>query len=758
LATLLEEYVELTFRDAEAAFMDSEAIGVPVENNRRGPGESRHRRLNEEIRAFHINGEGTVEGRFGAFSMGFGSAMPAFTNSTSSPPNSRPMVSAIVFCAAAWLAAAVHRLWQRWSPAEIREGPRYNGIMTIHRRWRLFTVAAAFGSVVAFLLWFSADGLGAYFTQDDVMNLVYLHGYFTTPLYRLLLDVFNPMTAAYRPMGGLFYRTLYALAGFHPLPFRLVCFLLLLGNLTLSWRVLWTLSNSAEAALLGALGLAYNAEMSQLYFNTGTIYDILSYTFFVLALLFYVKHRKQGGGLSGIALVWLLLLTLFALQSKEMACTIPAVLLWYEVCFWPLHITSLHAPVRRLASRFLPVFATALLCGLFAVALLSYRYFGATTMGNFSLYQPKFSFTFYLRSCARYQGLIFYSPDLFGVPGVLCLWSAGALLAILLRNRVMLFGLGFWIVTLAPVAVIPERPGFVLYIPMLGLALYGGVLVAQLSGVMQRQAASIFHNFTAGAGGRRAIYSKRAIQVLVFGLAIGGLAFAHTHRRNLVLPGEVRAQQEGRRVVTDVNRLHATMEPAAQILFLNGPFAANQWYLQFALQLLYNDAGIRVDGAENHPHARGYTHVLSYVGRNLTEVSPPPAPCPPPVSLPGVIDDSSAQLCWAGDWQSQRFPETSDGTITFTNQAGATVMVAFEGSGLRYVYTMAYNRGKAELIIDGGSPRVIDLYSRDVKWQASTVVDGLATGRHTAMVRVLGKRNPAATDSIVDVDAFVVAR
>ena len=628
-------------------------------------------------------------------------------------------------------------------------------MMTTHPR-RL-AVAAAFGSVVAFFLWFAADGLRAYFTGDDVMNIVYLHGYFTTPLYRLLLNAFNPMTAAYRPMSGLFYRTLYALAGFHPFPFRFVCFLLLLGNLTLSWRVLWILSNSAEAALLGALGLAYNAEMSQLYFNTGTIYDILCYTFFVLALLFYVKHRKHEGGLPGVALVGLLLLTLFALQSKEMACTIPAVLLWYELCFWPLHITSMHVPVRRLASRFLPVFATALLCGLFAVALFTYRSFGATTMRNFSLYQTTLSPAFYLRSCARYQGIVFYSPDLFSVPGMLGLWAGGALLAIFLRKRAMLFGLGFWIVTLAPVAMISGRPGFVLYIPMLGLALYGGVLAAELSGVMQRRAASLFRN-SADSGAEWAIYSRRAVQVLVFGLAMGGLAFAHAHGRSIVLPGEVQAQQESRRVVEDVHRLHATMAPGAQILFDNGPFAANQWYLQFALQLLYNDAGIRVDGAENHPHTREYTHVFSYVGRKLTELPPRPSPCPPPMSLPGVIDDSSAQLCWAGDWQSQRFPETSDGTITFTNQAGATVMVAFEGSGLRYVYTMAYNRGKAELIVDGGSPRVIDLYSRDVKWQASTVVDGLAPGRHTAIVRVLGKRNPAATDSIVDVDAFVVVR
>lgn len=301
----------------------------------------------------------------------------------------------------------------------------------------------------------------------------------------------------------------------------------------------------------------------------------------------------------------------------------------------------------------------------------------------------------------------------------------------------------FWIVTLVPVGVLPPRSGFVLYIPMFGMALYGGVLMARVSAVLPR---------------RQPALVRLASQVLVFGLTMAGLAWAHESRRAVVLPNLLRADQNWRGVVTEVKRVYPTMPPKAQILFVDDPFAGDQWFLPFALQLLYNDAGIRVDSARNRPHARAYTHVFSYFGGKLVELPPPPDPCPPPVSVPGIIDDSSSQLCWAGDWQSERFPQAIDGTITYTNQAGASVTIAFEGSGLKYVYTRAYNRGIAEVVIDESSRGTIDLYNPEVNWQASTTFSGLGSGRHIAVVRVLNKRHPSATDSIVDVDAFVPMR
>ncbi len=94
--------------------------------------------------------------------------------------------------------------------------------------------------------------------------------------------------------------------------------------------------------------------------------------------------------------------------------------------------------------------------------------------------------------------------------------------------------------------------------------------------------------------------------------------------------------------------------------------------------------------------------------------------------------------------------------MTYTGAAGARVRIAFRGTSLDYLCTKAFNRGLAEIAIDGVARGTLDLYSRDTVWQAPFRFDSLPEGEHTAVLRVLGRHNPAATDSIVDVDGFRV--
>jgi len=67
------------------------------------------------------------------------------------------------------------------------------------------------------LLLFAHQGLWAPFSGDDLMNL---HGYLTRSPASLLSDNLRYWSTAYRPLGGLFYVTLYRVFGFNPLPFR----------------------------------------------------------------------------------------------------------------------------------------------------------------------------------------------------------------------------------------------------------------------------------------------------------------------------------------------------------------------------------------------------------------------------------------------------------------------------------------------------------------------------------------------------------
>ncbi len=595
-------------------------------------------------------------------------------------------------------------------------------------RAKTFRRAAPLLLVALFFLYFAHAGLRGYFTGDDLMNIQKMHGYFTTPFWRVVLDVLNPLTASYRPMGGLFYRSLYAAAGFHPLPFRCACFALLIANLLLAYRLLRVLSGSTEAAVLGTLVLSYHGAMYGLYFNSGTVYDILCFTFVTLALTLCVSCRRKGGGLGWAGWTGLAALDLLALQSKEMAWTLPAILLLYEVLYFGVRWDGF---ARRMA----PCAAT----GLLTLAPLFPRILGPTGLTSSPLYHPSLSVSYYLETAAQYWSLVFYAPGRLPVTAMLAMWTGMALAAALLRSRAMWFGLLFWIVTLAPVAVIPVRGGYVLYLPMLGLALYGGVLAVRLREFV-----------TAGRGGTL----RLASQVCLFGLAAAGLAMAHTRDRTMSAT-TVREQSETRELVLQMRRMHPTLARNAHVLFVEDPFR-DEWFLGFLFRLMYDDAGLWVDSAASRPHVRPYDYVFRYAGGKLEELPPRLAPCPAQWLPAGVTDDTSPLLCWDGDWVSQRFSQSIEGTLTYARDAGAAVTIAFRGTSLEYVCTKAFNRGLAEMTIDGAARGVIDLYAPAPVWQAAFRFDGLAPGEHVAVLRVLGRHNPAASDSIVDVDAFRV--
>ncbi len=593
-----------------------------------------------------------------------------------------------------------------------------------------FRRAAPLAFIALFFLFFARPGVWAYFTGDDLMNLEAMHGLFTVPLGRVALSVFLPFSSLYRPLGGLFYRAIFAVAGFHPLAFRLACFALLLGNLFLAWRLLRMLSGSREAALLGALIFCYHGQFHALYFNTGTVYDILCFTFYTLALTLYFRYRRGDGGLPPAAWAALLLCDLMALQSKEMAWSLPIILL--DAVLLP---GERKQSIRAGLKSFAPAAAALLL----TLAPLLPRILGPTGLTASPLYRPTLTAAYYLENCARFWGLILYLPGVTGVAVMLASWLAMAGVAVWLRSRAMGFGLVFWIVTLIPVAFIAPRGGYVLYLPFLGLSLYAGVLLVRLREAI---AARWGDDFLVPS------------QVLLF-LAVASVLGAG-HARQRMQPSEtIAVQRLTRDLVVQARALHPTLARGAHVLFVEEPFA-DEWFLAFLFRLLYDDPGLWVDIASTHPHARPYQYVLSYAGGKLTELPPRLAPCEPHPVTAGVADDASPLLCWTGDWISQRFPQAWEETLTYAGDPGAAVTIAFRGTALEYVCTKALNRGTAELSIDGEPRGVLDLYSRDPVWQAVYRFDNLAPGEHRAVLRVLGRHNSAALDSIVDVDAFRV--
>jgi hypothetical protein len=164
------------------------------------------------------------------------------------------------------------------------------------------------------------------------------------------------------------YRLLFDLAGVHALPFRIVCFALLLGNLYLLYRTAAAISTK-ETGLLAALIGSYNAAYIDLYYNTGTIYDLLCFTFYFLALGLYVRVRKAGQYLKPRTLILFLILYVCALNSKEMAVTLPAILFVYELVFG--RAGHADCSLRHWAFRLGPAVLTAVLTMPYVLGKLS---------------------------------------------------------------------------------------------------------------------------------------------------------------------------------------------------------------------------------------------------------------------------------------------------------------------------------------------------------------------------------------------------
>lgn len=61
---------------------------------------------------------------------------------------------------------------------------------------------------------------------------------------------------------------------------------------------------------------------------------------------------------------------------------------------------------------------------------------------------------------------------------------------------------------------------------------------------------------------------------------------------------------------------------------------------------------------------------------------------------------------------------------------GDLFRVAFEGTGITWVYTKASNRGLAEVRVDGIRMGLVDLYSKEPLWQARSSFGDLGPGPH----------------------------
>ena len=121
------------------------------------------------------------------------------------------------------------------------------------------------------------------------------------------------------------------------------------------------------------------------------------------------------------------------------------------------------------------------------------------------------------------------------------------------------------------------------------------------------------------------------------------------------------------------------------------------------------------------------------------------------------LDDRDAAVSYTGSWTQDPIDGAWQDTFSYSNRSGDTVTLTFTGIGVSCIASKEFNRGIAEILVDGELVSTVDLYSADTRRQQEIfTLDGLVDGEHTLQIRVTGNKNAAASGCYVDVDAFLV--
>lgn len=400
--------------------------------------------------------------------------------------------------------------------------------------------------MVPLSLWY---GLAARFAPDDAMNLgqVLRDGW-----EKLLRSQVDFLHSAYRPLGGLFYLAIYKQFGLNPLPYRLVLHAALAANVWLAFRLVWLLSRSHAVAALTAIGFGYHAAQFNLHFETSVVYDVLCTFFYLLALCLYVgpRVRRQPLGMTRGAAVAAAFVA--AMNAKEMAVSLPVVLLLFEVVYF-----------RRLSLR------SAILPSVLGMLTALYiwgRLRGPEAIGQMNGYVPQLGFGAWTEARAHQAAELLYRTRDFNPREFLLFLGAILLLAFLSRRRWVWWAAGFWLVSALPVDFIrPLRGGANLYLPLFGYALLAAALLVSVSRRLVRRPRP-----------------RMALLALLALLYVGKLY----HSRAEQGPPWLASQEPTWNYIQQLRAL-PELKAGQSIVFLNDPFEV--WDMYFLTQIVLGD-------------------------------------------------------------------------------------------------------------------------------------------------------------------------
>jgi hypothetical protein len=298
---------------------------------------------------------------------------------------------------------------------------------------------------------------------------------------------------------------------------------------------------------------------------------------------------------------------LCALNSKEMAITLPLVILAYE---WLYHRPAVRS-VRDLRLWLTGPALTALIAGIVTLPYLYARVLGLGGLAHSTGYSVDFSFA---RVLAFQQAAIrdlFLLPQNIGWKTVLSLWTVITYLAWRRDQPLLRWCWVIMLVTPIPVEFLQGRHAAVLAIPLAGWALFAATLLVQATFALA--------DFLGGEPlFRRIERPARVVMILAYVLVLWvaqnqwmrGMGGFQSMRQ----VGELTAH-----VIDQFRELHPWMRPHTTAVFTNDPFEA--WDMYFIAQLWFRDKTLdfRLQNKTHDPVDR-FDYVFDYRNGRLIQV------------------------------------------------------------------------------------------------------------------------------------------
>ena len=441
--------------------------------------------------------------------------------------------------------------------------------------WKPALAVVLLGYFVAF----NWGALRVHFAIDDVGNIGHYFDY--SPL-QLVLSNFLPWRGDSRPMGGLFYVPVYHFAGLNPLPYQAVMLLILLASVYLAYRFAGLLGAGELAASLVAMVCCYHGGVANLYYNAAFVFDVLCLFFYLASMVYYLRIRTRGQTPGALQTVLFLLLFLGALNSKEMAVSVPVMILAYE---W-----TYHPPVRFAPGALIAWLRGSARVSLIAGALTAVDIYGKIAVTNAMIqaesYHPVFTVArFRDFQIALFQDLFFswgWTPGWGQIVGTIALL---AWLAWRRADRPVLRFLFWWMMVVPiPIDFLPGKRGACFALLMVGGAVFAAVVVAD---AVESAAAWLVREFKIPAPGRTVLVGAM-VSVLV-------LVWVRDQRHLRLDTGKDPMTTLGFETWDIIQQMRATPfhpRPGSSAAFLEDPYHSLDMY--FLARLWFHDRTVTI--------------------------------------------------------------------------------------------------------------------------------------------------------------------